>query len=66
MAVRFHLSDEVTAATADRIDVQDRVSVPDGRNGSVIGFFMRDPMTVLVAFEPGDVREFSPADLQRL
>jgi hypothetical protein len=66
MAVRSHLGDDVTAPTSEHVDVQDRVSVPDGRIGSVIGFFMRDPMTVLVAFEPGDVCEFSPADLQRL
>jgi hypothetical protein len=66
MAVRSQPSDEVTAPAAERIGIQDRVSVPDGRIGSVIGFFMRDPMTVLVAFAPGDVCEFSPAHLQRL
>lgn len=66
MAVRLILTDDVEAPTLEAVDVQDRVSVPDGRIGSVIGFFMRDPMTVLVAFEPGNVCEYSPADLQRV
>jgi hypothetical protein len=50
----------------DRIGVNDRVSVPDGRVGSVIGFYSRVPETVLVLFDSGDSREYVPADLHRV
>jgi hypothetical protein len=50
----------------DRIGVNDRVSVPDGRVGSVIGFYCRAPDTLLVLFDSGDSREYAPADLERL
>ena len=66
MTVRYLPENAVPGPPPLRVTVQDRVSVPDGRVGSVIGFYMRDPATVLVALEPGDVREFSPADLRRV
>jgi hypothetical protein len=37
-----------------RIGLNDRVSVADGRVGSVIGFYCRDVETVVVRFGPGD------------
>jgi hypothetical protein len=46
--------------------LNDRVSAADGRVGSVIGFFRRDPETVLVLFDSGGSGELAPADLQRL
>lgn len=46
-----------------RIGLNDRVSVPDGRTGSVIGFYCRDVETVVVRFGPGDSVEYAPADL---
>ena len=50
----------------DRIGLNDRVSVPDGRVGSVIGFYCRAPDTLLVLFDSGDSREYAPAELERL
>jgi hypothetical protein len=32
----------------------------------VIGFYGRDPRTVLVLFDAGGSREYGPADLRRL
>jgi hypothetical protein len=46
-----------------RISLNDRVSVPNGRVGRVIGFYCRDSETVLVRFDLGDSREYSAADL---
>lgn len=43
------------------LTVRDRVSVPDGRDGQVIGFYMRDPESVLVMFSEGQCEEFPPA-----
>jgi hypothetical protein len=48
---------------AHRIGLNDRVSVPDGRVGSVIGFYSRADETVLVLFDSGDSVEYPPADL---
>jgi hypothetical protein len=49
-----------------RFAVHDRVAVPDGSVGTVIGFYRRAAETVLVLFGSGGSREFAPADLQRL
>jgi hypothetical protein len=35
------------------------VRVPDGRIGTVIGFYMRESESVLVRFSPGDIGEFA-------
>lgn len=51
---------------ARRSGLDDRVSVPDSRVGSVIGFYSRVPEMVLVLFGLGHSREFAPADLHRL
>jgi hypothetical protein len=48
------------------IAVNDRVSVPDGCLGLVIGFYQRASATVLVRLDAGDQREYTPADLHRL
>jgi hypothetical protein len=49
-----------------RIGINDRVSVPDNRVGNVIGFYCRQPETVLVLFDSGESREYAPADLHRV
>ena len=54
------------ALAPHRIDVNDRVSVPNGRTGRVIGFYHRTDETVLVRFDFGDSREYAPVDLHRL
>jgi hypothetical protein len=46
-----------------RICLNDRVSVPDGRVGGVIGFYCRDVETVVVRFGPGDSVEYPASDL---
>jgi hypothetical protein len=46
--------------------LNDRVSVPDGSVGRVLGFYTRIPETVLVLFDSGASREYLPADLHRL
>jgi hypothetical protein len=51
---------------AHRICLHDRVAVPDGRDGSVIGFYCSAADTVLVLFDSGGSREYPPADLHRL
>jgi hypothetical protein len=66
MALRSLPRENVVAPPPPRIALHDRVSVPDGRVGSVIGLLRRDPDTVLVAFEPGSAHEFSPAELRRI
>jgi hypothetical protein len=48
---------------AHRIGLYDRVSVPGGRVGSVIGFYSRANETVLVRFDSGDSVEYAPPDL---
>jgi hypothetical protein len=48
---------------AHGIGLNDRVSVPDGRVGSVIGFYSRADATVLVLFDSGDSVEYAPPDL---
>jgi hypothetical protein len=49
---------------APRPGLHDRVSTPDGCVGRVIGFYNRDPETILVAFDAGGSSEFAPSDLQ--
>ena len=43
--------------------VNDRVSVPGGRVGHVIGYYHREPETVLVGFDAGGCGEYNPVDL---
>jgi hypothetical protein len=43
----------------------DRVRVPDGRVGRVIGFYRRAVESVLVSFGPGDAEEFLLPDVRR-
>lgn len=45
---------------------RDRVRVPDGRIGQVIGFYRTDQEAVLVLFGAGDSREYARVDLRRL
>ena len=47
-----------------RVNLDDRVSVPDGRVGTVIGFYRREVETVLVLFDFGDSSEYADADLR--
>jgi hypothetical protein len=39
------------------------VSVPDGRNGEVIGFYRRENDSVLVRFASGESAEFLTPDV---
>ena len=63
--------DAVAATTAfaplvpvdEEIGFQDRVVVPDGRTGSVIGFYRADIETALVLLEAGDTRQFILSEL---
>jgi hypothetical protein len=47
----------------EAIDAHDRVRVPDGRVGEVIGFYRRQHETVLVMFSSGKVDEFPTSDV---
>ena len=44
----------------------DRVRVPDGRTGEVIGFYRRESDSVLVRFGPGDSAEFRTPEVELL
>ena len=61
-------SNAVTAlvATHRMLLYQDRVRVPGDRIGKVIGFYRRDPITVLVQFPGGVVAEFLEEDIELL
>jgi hypothetical protein len=50
-------------AEAEAIDLHDRVRAPDGRIGSVIGFYRRAEVTVVVLFDSGDSAQFLHAQL---
>jgi hypothetical protein len=45
------------------IDAHDRVRVPDGRIGEVIGFYRRQDESVLVLFASGRADEFLTSDV---
>jgi hypothetical protein len=45
------------------IDANDRVRVPDGRVGKVIGFYRRQDETVVVLFSSGGTGEFLTSDV---
>jgi hypothetical protein len=44
----------------------DCVRVPDGRTGTVIGFYRRHYESVLVRFGPGEAGEFFTHEVERL
>jgi hypothetical protein len=62
--------DDMAAATAfpqpTRVDVRcrDRVRVPDGRAGEVVGFYRTRCEMALVRFEDGETRKFVLSELQ--
>jgi hypothetical protein len=45
---------------------RDRVRVPDGRVGEVIGFYRGEDETVLIRLGAGDSGRYVPADLRPL
>ena len=47
----------------ETIDAHDRVRVPDGRIGEVIGFYRRQYESVVVLFASGRSDEFLMADV---
>jgi hypothetical protein len=47
----------------ETIDAHDRVRVPDGRVGEVIGFYRRQHETVVVLFSSGSSDEFLTSDV---
>jgi hypothetical protein len=47
----------------ETIDTHDRVRVPDGRIGEVIGFYRREQESVVVLFPSGRSHEFPTADV---
>lgn len=61
-----------THASADvsndlpKMECHDRVSVPDGRVGEVIGFYRRMYESVLVRFPDGESGEFPMERVERL
>jgi hypothetical protein len=48
------------------VGCHDRVRVPDGRNGEVIGFYRDEVEQMLVQFDTGGSRRYLPAHLLRL
>jgi hypothetical protein len=48
----------------ETIDAHDRVRVPDGRIGEVIGFYRRQHESVVVLFATGTSDEFLTTDVQ--
>jgi hypothetical protein len=48
----------------ERIDAHDRVRVPDGRIGEVIGFYRRQHESVVVLFATGTSDEFLTSDVK--
>lgn len=49
----------------ERFDAHDRVRVPDGRIGEVIGFYRRQHESVVVLFSSGRSDEFLTTDVRR-
>jgi hypothetical protein len=47
----------------ETIDAHDRVRVPDGRVGEVIGFYLRQHESVVVLFASGRADEFLTTDV---
>ncbi len=47
----------------ETIDAHDRVRVPDGRVGEVIGFYRRQHESVVVLFSSGKSDEFLTSDV---
>jgi hypothetical protein len=48
----------------DTIDAHDRVRVPDGRIGEVIGFYRRQDESVVVLFSSGRSDEFLMSEVR--
>lgn len=48
----------------ESIDAHDRVRVPDGRIGEVIGFYRRQHESVVVLFGSGRTDEFLTSDVK--
>jgi hypothetical protein len=48
----------------ESIDTHDRVRVPDGRVGEVIGFYRRQHESVVVLFGSGRTAEFLTSDVE--
>jgi hypothetical protein len=48
----------------ETIDAHDRVRVPDGRIGEVIGFYRRQHESVVVLFASGRSDEFLTSDVR--
>ena len=48
----------------ETIDAHDRVRVPDGRIGKVIGFYRRQDESVVVLFSSGRSDEFLTSDVR--
>jgi hypothetical protein len=48
----------------ESIDTHDRVRVPDGRIGEVIGFYRRQHESVVVLFSSGRSDEFLTSDVK--
>lgn len=49
----------------EAIDAHDRVRVPDGRVGEVIGFYRREQESVVVQFPSGGSSEFLTSEVER-
>lgn len=56
----------VPSTWAYRPELQDRVRVDDGREGTVIGFYRREAEGVLVSFAGGESSEFLVPDLEHV
>lgn len=55
---------EVHDIAPEPIDAHDRVRVPDGRVGEVIGFYRREQESVVVQFASGGSSEFLTSDVE--
>jgi hypothetical protein len=53
-------------AGTSKVGRHDRVRVPDGRKGEVIGYYRDERENMLVLFDTGGSRRYCSADLLRL
>ena len=50
--------------TAENVRFRDRVRVPDGRTGTVVGFYRTRSEMALVRCDNGETRKFALSELQ--
>jgi hypothetical protein len=56
----------IAFTTQPPLALHDRVQVPDGREGDVVGFYRLDDELVLVSFSTYDADKFRASDVELL